>query len=78
MKINEAVSNPQTTPVEPSLLNYAETFHVSVHTSGQFRRVLDFFDSFVRRDTTPTWNIKSERRIKYKDARVHKGLRHSA
>ena len=78
MKINEAVPDPQTTPVQSSLSNYAETFHVSVHTTGQFRRVLDFFDSFVRRDTTPTWNIKSERRIKYKDARVHKGLRHSA
>ena len=78
MKINEAVPNPQTTPVQSSLSNYAETFHVSVHTTGQFRRVLDFFDSFVRRDTTPTWNIKSERRIKYKDARVREGFRHSA
>lgn len=79
MKINEAaLPNPQTTPVQSSLLNYADTFHVSVHTTGQFCHVLDFFDLFVRRDTTPTWNMNAERRIKQikqKDARVHEGFR---
>jgi hypothetical protein len=65
MKINEAaLPNPQTTPVQSSLLNYADTFHVSVHTTDQFCRVLDFFDLFVRRDTTLTWNIN-----------VHEGFR---
>ncbi len=76
MKINEAaLPNPKTTPVESSLLNYPDTFHVSVHTTDQFCRVLDFFDLFVRRDTTPTWNINADRRIKHEDARVHEGFR---
>ena len=83
MKINEAAfPNPQTTPVQSSLLNYADTFHVSLHTTDHFCRVLDFFDLFVRRNTTPTWNINAERRIKHaeklikhEDARVHEGFR---
>lgn len=56
MKINEAVlPAPQTTAVQSSLLSHKETFSVSLHTAEQFRRVLDFFDLFVRWHTTPTW-----------------------
>jgi len=72
MKINEAVlPDSQTTPVQESLLNRADTFHVSLHTADQFRRILEFFDFFARRDTTPTWQTDAERRIKDKVARVH-------
>jgi len=40
MEINEAaLPNPQTTPVQSSLLNYVDTFHVSLHTTDHFCRV---------------------------------------
>jgi hypothetical protein len=62
MKVNQAaLPDPQTTPVQSSLPGDAETFHVSLHTPGQFRRVLDFFDMFMRRDTIPAWKIDAER-----------------
>jgi hypothetical protein len=66
VKINAAVlPDPQTTPVQSSLLSDAGTFHVSLHTADQFRCVLDFFDLFVRRwDMTPTRNMNAEARIK--------------
>jgi hypothetical protein len=64
MKINEAVlPAPPTTPVQSSLLSNRGTFSVSLHTADQFRRVLDFFDVFVRRHTTPTWKTDAQRRI---------------
>ena len=64
MKINEAVlPAPQRTLVQSSLLSYKDTFSVSLHTADQFRRVLDFFDLFVRRHTTPTWKTDAQRRI---------------
>ena len=77
MKINEAVlPDPQTTPVQSSSFSDADTFHASLHTADQFRCVLDFFDPFVRRDTTPTWKTDAEKRIQDKAACVHDGFRH--
>ena len=76
MKINDAVPpDPQTTAVQSSPFSDADTFHVSLHTSDQFRCVLDFFDPFVRRDKNPTWKTDAERRIQDKAACVHDGFR---
>jgi len=56
MKITEAMlPAPQSPSLKSSLLSYKDTFSVSLHTAEQFRRVLDFFDLFVRWHTTPTW-----------------------
>ena len=62
MKINEAalLAHQRRSP-QPSLLSHKDLFSVSLHTADQFRRVLDFFDLFVRRHTTPTWKTHAQR-----------------